>query len=227
MGNDAKLLASENFTNMLSREKAALWQTDYQKNSQLFYGGEIEQATRLLSLLSFARDIKSAGEINYLKSLLELSNLNLDRYLTPQQKTELNDALATFQNFLDFTMQEAQPPSPAAKNTLDDYVTMFQRKENQNVILLLYDNRLIEGQCSFIPDHKFNVYHALKVGGSVYQFMEIKAIYVIGPIEKRLVYYNDYLNKLPPRQAFCKKFGELIEIEMKQEIRAIERNKHF
>ena len=99
MGNDAKFFASENFTNMLSREKATLWQTDYQKNSQLFYGGEIEQATRLLSLLSFARDIKSAGEINYLKSLLELSNLNLDRYLSPQQKTELNDALATFQNF--------------------------------------------------------------------------------------------------------------------------------
>ena len=32
MGNDAKFFASENFTNMLSREKAALWQTDYQKN---------------------------------------------------------------------------------------------------------------------------------------------------------------------------------------------------
>lgn len=227
MGNDAKLFASERFENMLTRENATMWQKFYKNNAHLFYGGEIEQAARILELINFADDIQSAGEISYLKSLLDLSNLKIERYLSAQQKEQLTDALLTYKNFLDSTMQKAREFPEISKGDMYDYLLMVQRKENQNVLMILYDNRVVKGKCRLFADNKFHVYHLLKVGGSDYQFMEIKAIYILGPIEKRLAYYNEYLNFLPPRQAYVERFGEIIQIEMQQEIRAIERNRHL
>ena len=93
-------------------------------------------------------------------------------------------------------------------------------KQEKPMVLINKENQNFKGLVNIGPGRKQNLYHFIRAEGGLERVMNTKAVITLA--DERCIYYNDYLNYLPPKESYIKKFGEQVQMAFNQEQRYTE-----
>lgn len=186
-------------------------------NSQFVSESDLDKLLMFFNLL-FAQkdyDFYSTGKLISCKKYAEDIGASVFEFLPNNQIKKFSGFCEKFYLQMQSIKKQAFESQIAQSKWVTDDVCRLLENEGKPMIIFTHEDKVFKGLVNVEPDREFNLYHYIVAEGSAHQLMTIKGIITYPNYE--CLYYNDFLNYLPPKQSYIKKFGVQVEMAFDQE----------
>ena len=219
--------AYEKVCGLICGDKQALWKQDFALFGDQTFPNVLEIMAEFFAEIKAPKfEICAASHTLNLKQIAEMtSEISFEKYLSEDEARNFFELGAFFREQLVSLQNSALKKGIAREGNIYDEVCLLQKAAGRNVFVLTADNIAMQGKIKIELDKLHNVHHAIKLNGISFPLMEVKCVAESKNMSP--IFYNDFLNDLPPKTAYIKKFGEQVEFALWQESDMSERSRKF
>ncbi len=193
-----------------------------EENAQFVTPSDLDKFLAFFSLLQQQNhyDFYITGKLIFHKKYAEDIGASIFEFLPNSQVSKFSGYCERFCRQLQTIRKQAIENGIAASKWITDDVCRLLENHDKPMLLITYENKIFKGLVNIVPDRKQNLYHFISAEGGLHRLMDTKAVITLP--DERCIYYNDYLNYLPPKESYIKKFGEQVQMAFNQEARYTE-----